>query len=84
VRVVNQCGLNRSALYGTQNPNGESWHNYAACRFLVNRDYSGALNGFLEALKYSPDDERIKSNFSIFMCDYHGDDPVLHTQIAIA
>ncbi len=51
-----------------------SWHNYAACRFLVYNDFAGSFDAFLEGFKHDPADTKMSSNFDVMMEHFHGND----------
>ena len=58
--------------YATEHETEASWHNYALCRFLVFNDFATSFDAFLEAFKYAPGNEKLKTNFDTMMRHFHG------------
>jgi ankyrin repeat protein len=54
--------------------NAQSWHNYAACRFLIYNDFIGSFDAFLNAFRWDPTNLRLKSNFDVMMEHFYGKD----------
>ncbi len=48
---------------------GESWHNLALCQMLVHQDYKSARMSFLRALKQSPNNKTLSSNYNVLLQD---------------
>jgi len=47
----------------------ENWHNYAMLQMLVHQDLSGARSSFLRAMKLSPNNKTLSSNFNMLLQD---------------
>jgi hypothetical protein len=58
--------------YATEHETEASWHNYALCRFLVFNDFATSFDAVLEAFKYAPGNEKLKTNFDTMMRHFHG------------
>jgi len=55
-------------------PDAFSWHNYAACTFLIDNEFPTSFDSFLNAFRYDAIDPQMKANFDIFMRHFHGTD----------
>lgn len=53
---------------------GPSWHNYAACTFLIYNDYKTSFESYLNAFKYDAANKGMKHNFDIMMTHFFGSD----------
>lgn len=47
----------------------ENWHNYAMLQMLVHQDLEGARRAFMHAMKLSPNNKTLSSNFNVLLQD---------------
>ena len=55
-------------------PDAFSWHNYAACLFLIYNDFNSSFDSWLNAFRYDAVDKKMKGNFDLMMRHFHGTD----------
>ncbi|CAM9584654.1 unnamed protein product [Laminaria digitata] len=60
-----EAGFFRFAAYRMND--GESWHNYAACRQLVYGDFRGATECYLKAIEIDPKNSKAQANYQILL-----------------
>ena len=66
----------------TQNPTSEVLHNYAACTFLVYRDFEKAFETFLRSFQLDPFNVKCRKNYDSMMTFVCGNDPERISQVA--